>query len=120
APEPEASVEWLLYQALAGTLPSCPNPDPAWRTDLAARLSSYLEKALREAKLRTDWLDINTAYEEAVLHFASQLLDPDQSDFIDVLARNLRSITLAGARNGLAQCLAKLTVPGVPDIYQGS
>lgn len=120
ASEPEASVEWLLYQALAGTLPSRADPDPAWRTDLAARFSSYLEKALREAKLRTDWLEIDTAYEEAVLHFASQLLDPDRSDFTDVLARKLRSITLAGARNGLAQCLAKLTVPGIPDIYQGS
>ena len=44
---------------------------------------------------------------------------PRPSLLADIVAFAQR-ISAAGAVNGLAQTLLKLTVPGVPDIYQGT
>lgn len=118
---PEPQVEWLLYQALAGAWP--PVPDPPSGSDLGAltaRFLPYVGKALREAKLRTDWLAVDEAYEGAVVDFARDLLDPRNKVFLDDFAATLRPFIRAGAINSLSQTLAKLTAPGIPDIYQGA
>lgn len=114
---PEPDVEWLIYQALAGIWPSGEAADEAVEA-LAERFLPYLEKALREAKLRTDWLDEKPEYESAVRSFAERLLR--KSDFIDDFTATLQPFIAAGMVNSLSQTLAKLTAPGIPDIYQGS
>ncbi len=76
-----------------------------------ARLDGYLEKALREAKVRSTWVDPDEAYERAVQDFAWSL-----AGRVAPFAARLGGI---GAEIALDQTLLKLTCPGVPDIYQG-
>ncbi len=74
---PEPVVEWMLFQALAGVWPATLHPqDQAGLKALKTRFLGYVEKSLREAKLRTNWGDSNGAYEKAVLDYASHLLSP--------------------------------------------
>jgi (1->4)-alpha-D-glucan 1-alpha-D-glucosylmutase len=104
---PDGHAEYLLYQTLAG----------AWPVE-GERLAAYLRKALREARRRTSWTDPDEAYERSVLEFAEQsLADPG---FRSSLERFVGEILRAGRINSLAQTLIKLTVPGVPDVYQGT
>jgi (1->4)-alpha-D-glucan 1-alpha-D-glucosylmutase len=120
-PAPEPEVEWMLYQALIGVWPTNLRPDDAKGLKaLEERLVAYVEKSLREAKVRSNWSAVNEAYEEAVLAYARKLLDPNNEvfliDFTDVLKPFLR----AGLVNSVTQTIVKLTAPGVPDVYQGS
>jgi (1->4)-alpha-D-glucan 1-alpha-D-glucosylmutase len=98
--------ELLIYQTLAGAWPIA-----------ADRLEAYLEKAMREAKLASSWITPDVRHEAAVKRFAVDLLDhgPFRYGF-DVIASRVAEV---GARVALAQTLIKLTVPGMPDTYQG-
>ncbi|MCF6367687.1 malto-oligosyltrehalose synthase [Rhizobium halophilum] len=119
-PAPEPSTEWMLYQALAGAWPADPSVSDA--NDLKAleeRFLDYVEKALREAKQRTSWNDVNEAYENAVKSYAKRLLSLD-SEFLSDFQNTLVPFLRAGLVNGITQTLIKMTAPGVPDIYQGS
>ncbi|QBJ16592.1 malto-oligosyltrehalose synthase (plasmid) [Agrobacterium sp. 33MFTa1.1] len=120
-PAPEPSVQWMLYQALAGVWPAEPGVPTGPELDaLEARFLVYVEKSLREAKLRTNWGDNNDAYERAVLAYASHLFAPENSVFLKDFVHSIQPFVLAGLRNSLSQTIIKLTAPGVPDIYQGS
>jgi len=118
---PKAADTWMLYQALAGVWPaSCQIPDAAALASLEARFLAFVEKALREAKLRTDWVDTNEAYETAVLDYARYLFSPENSRFLTDFHQTLQPFIRGGLINSLTQTVIKLTAPGVPDIYQGS
>lgn len=118
---PRAADTWMLYQALAGVWPPALDPqDAAGLNALEARFLAFVEKALREAKLRTDWVDSNEAYETVVLEYARHLLSPDNQDFLRDFSTSLRPFIRAGLVNSLSQTVIKLTTPGVPDVYQGS
>ncbi|WP_130835625.1 malto-oligosyltrehalose synthase [[Erwinia] mediterraneensis] len=120
-PAPEPAVEWMLYQALAGVWPTTQQPqDAAGLQALEARFLPYVEKALREAKQRTDWADSNADYENAVLDYVRHLLSPDNQAFLRDFITALQPFIRAGLVNSLTQTVVKLTAPGVPDIYQGS
>jgi (1->4)-alpha-D-glucan 1-alpha-D-glucosylmutase len=101
-----SSDDALVYQTLLGAWPIEP-----------ARLDAYLEKALREAKVNTNWLEPNEAYEDEVKAFARSLLD-DRA-FREAFDPFQERIAQLGERIALGQTLLKLTCPGVPDIYQG-
>jgi (1->4)-alpha-D-glucan 1-alpha-D-glucosylmutase len=119
-PAPEPDTEWLLYQALAGVWPvGEQRPGAAELAALSQRFEAYVEKALREAKLRTDWADTDEAYEAAVRNYAARMLSPDNADFLDDFVATLQPFISAGTLNSLAQTLIKMTAPGVPDFYQG-
>jgi (1->4)-alpha-D-glucan 1-alpha-D-glucosylmutase len=118
---PEPAVEWMLYQALAGAWPNdLHTEDAAGLKALETRFLGYVEKALREAKLRTNWGDPNESYETAVLEYARTLLSPDNQAFLTDFTDTLRPFIRAGLVNSITQTIIKLTAPGVPDIYQGS
>lgn len=120
-PAPEPAVEWMLYQALAGVWPADLHPEDAKGLKaLEERFVAYAEKALREAKLRTNWGDSNEAYEQAVLTYAGHLLSPENRIFLANFSETLQPFARAGLVNGITQTIVKLTAPGVPDIYQGS
>jgi len=120
-PAPEPEVEWMLYQALVGAWPADLQPgDTAGLEALEERFVAYAEKALREAKLRTNWGDSNEAYEKAVIGYARKLLSPENTTFLTDFAETLQPFIRAGLVNSLTQTILKLTAPGVPDIYQGS
>lgn len=118
---PEPAVEWMLYQALAGAWPTTLQPqDAAGLAALQERFVPFVEKALREAKLRTDWAEGNEQYEKAVLDYTRHLLSPHNQAFLVDFHQALQPFLTAGLINSLTQTVIKLTAPGVPDIYQGS
>jgi (1->4)-alpha-D-glucan 1-alpha-D-glucosylmutase len=113
---PDRNDEYLLYQTLIGSYPV----DGAQEGDFLERLKSYLIKAVREAKVHTEWLKPDLAYERAFIDFADAILDPSDDRFRAEFMPFLNRIAYGGMFNSLAQTLLKMTVPGVPDIYQGS
>nr|WP_318383914.1 malto-oligosyltrehalose synthase [uncultured Enterobacter sp.] len=118
---PKLDIVWMLYQALAGAWPATLAPhDVAGLKDLEDRFVGFVEKALREAKRRTDWIDSNDPYEQAVFDYARHLLSPENAPFLQDFSASLQPFIRAGLTNSLTQTVIKLTAPGVPDIYQGS
>ena len=103
---PDTVERYFIFQTLVGV----------WPIELD-RLEAYVEKALREAKRSTNWIEPDTAHEDRVKAFCRALFEhrPFLSDFEPFAAEVAR----AGERASLGQLLLKLTVPGVPDIYQG-
>ncbi|WP_203655033.1 malto-oligosyltrehalose synthase [Demequina activiva] len=107
----DGRTENLWWQTLVGT--SDEREFMEWD-----RLEGYLIKAMREAKTATTWTGVDTDYESAVLWFA-------QSSHADTQVREIvrgwhRSVA-AGVRAGvLSMKLIQLTMPGVPDVYQGT
>ena len=89
----------------------------AWPID-AERLSAYLLKAAREAKLRTSWTTPDEAYEASLERFVRNILA--DTTFVAELQRSIVPFVRAGRVNSLSQVALKLTAPGVPDIYQGT
>ena len=102
----DTGTEWFLYQTLVG----------AWPIG-AERLREYMQKAMREAKVRTSWVLINVEYESALDEYVDRILA--DKDFVADLDRFVQEIAPAGRINSLAQTLMKYTCPGVPDLYQG-
>ncbi|MEF9386967.1 malto-oligosyltrehalose synthase [Ralstonia solanacearum species complex bacterium KE056] len=121
-PAPAPDAQWMLYQTLVGAWP----PGLDWHDAdgvraFAERIAQWQHKALREAKLRTDWLAPDLDYEQACHDFVFTLLTGEAaSTFLPSLAACVRTIAPAGAVNGLAQLLLRVTVPGIPDLYQGT
>ena len=106
---PDPNSEYLLYQTIVGAWPIEPD-----------RLTGYMSKALREARVHTSWADPDEAYERDVEVFVRGILgDPD---FLSLLGSFLRDnrVVERGRRNSLAQAALLLTCPGIPDIYQGT
>jgi len=71
---PSANEEYFLYQTLLGAWPLAAM-DGAARADFIVRIHTYMEKALREAKVNTSWISPNTEYEGAVHSFLDAILD---------------------------------------------
>jgi maltooligosyltrehalose synthase len=112
----------MLLQTIVGAWPlDLSLKDATGRAAFAARLAGWQEKALREAKLRTDWFDPNQLYETAARQFVRRLVaDNALPDLLADILAFIGSVAAAGAVNGLAQVVLKLTAPGVPDLYQGT
>jgi (1->4)-alpha-D-glucan 1-alpha-D-glucosylmutase len=118
-PAPSRNDIWLLFQTLAGMWPATP-PGDQERENLRQRLQAYMLKAVREAKKNTNWTCPVPAYEDALARYIDALLRPGQPNpFVDEIDRLVARIAPFGFRNSLGQLALKLTVPGVPDIYQG-
>jgi malto-oligosyltrehalose synthase/malto-oligosyltrehalose trehalohydrolase len=112
-PLPDPGFGNLLWQAVLGCWPA--TTDTA---DLRERLHAYADKAMREAGDHTTWTDPDAAYESAVHAAVDAALDDDAVR--RVLEGVLARIVDAGWTNALSLKLLALTVPGVPDVYQGS
>ncbi len=123
---PTAAEQYYLYQTLIGSWPAeLTGVDRLEPTALAAyrdRITAHVVKALREAKERTSWRHPRPDHEAAVVDFVRTLLDGDRhrSLFLEDFLPFQQRVAVAGAVNGLAQLLLKLTAPGVPDVYQGA
>jgi (1->4)-alpha-D-glucan 1-alpha-D-glucosylmutase len=117
-PAPNPDEEYLLYQTLVGAWPI---GGLAAEPGLTRRVEDYMEKALREAKLNTSWIEPNELHDEGVRRFVRAILDPEQSsEFLADFERLHRTVEWAGYWNGLAQTVLKVACPGVPDVYQGT
>jgi (1->4)-alpha-D-glucan 1-alpha-D-glucosylmutase len=119
-PAPDAADEVMLYEMLVGAwLPDVVGEDGV--RGLAERVAAWQLKALREAKRHTAWVAPDEAYEAACKDFLFAILDPSRSSRLwEELAAFAARIGPAGAVNGLTQTVLRLTVPGVPDLYQGT
>ncbi len=117
--------EYLFYQLLLGAWPAewrddAPLP-AAGITDLRDRVVAAMLKSIREAGRNTRWIFGDDAYERAFKAFVVRALDPERSaDFLAAFGAAAARFGAIGAANGLVQAALKLTVPGVPDIYQGA
>ncbi|HEY6962728.1 MAG TPA: alpha-amylase family glycosyl hydrolase [Gaiellaceae bacterium] len=94
--------ELLVLQTLVGAAPI-----------ERERLDGYLEKALREGKVNTNWLSPNEQHERAVKEYAAQAAALIERDPF------LETVRATGRRLALAQLLLKLTSPGIADVYRG-
>jgi (1->4)-alpha-D-glucan 1-alpha-D-glucosylmutase len=82
------------------------------------RAHAYAEKAAREAGLSTRWTDVDEQF-EAALHAMVDAAYDDPATAAEIEAFVARIAPL-GWSNSLAQKLLQLTMPGVPDVYQGT
>ncbi|MGH9155499.1 MAG: malto-oligosyltrehalose synthase [Acidimicrobiales bacterium] len=104
---PDGGAEYLLYQTLVG----------AWPLPVD-RVVAYMEKASREAKVHTSWTEPDPDYDGALAAFVGSVLADGW--FRAELADFVAPLVDAGRVTSLAQKLVALTVPGVPDVYQGT
>jgi (1->4)-alpha-D-glucan 1-alpha-D-glucosylmutase len=116
---PHPADELMLYQMLVG----------AWPLELAAgdregaeafveRIAGWQRKALREGKRRSSWIAPDTAYEEDCERFLRDVMG--DAVFRAAVAAFADAIAAEGAVKSLARTALRLTVPGVPDLYQGT
>jgi (1->4)-alpha-D-glucan 1-alpha-D-glucosylmutase len=123
AAAPDANEEYLFYQTLLGTWPvdAAGHAETTAPPEYVGRLQAYMAKALKEAKMNTSWIQPNEQWDGAVHDFVARVLDPSpKNKFIPSFLPVAEEIARLGAINSLAQVALKLTVPGVPDIYQGN
>jgi len=114
---PDRGDEYLFYQALLGAWPA-EGLDPA---ALAERMSAYMLKAIREAKLHTSWIQADAEYERHTTRFVDQCLTGRRAGgFLESFAPFAARVARVGAVNSLAQLVLKIASPGVPDFYQGT
>jgi len=112
----DAVDELMLYQTLIGAWPL----EQAGEADLLERVSAWQQKALREAKRRSDWNAPDLDYEGQCDGFLRRILRPGADNtFLPALRHFIQEVAAAGALNSLGQTVLRLTVPGVPDLYQG-
>ncbi|MFF8672951.1 malto-oligosyltrehalose synthase [Streptomyces sp. NPDC015242] len=103
---PDAQLAWAAWQTVFGLGPAA-----------AERVQEALLKHVREAGLYTSWTEQEPPYEEAVARFvaAGPCGAPGEriAAFRESLAPHIRA-------NVLGTALVQLTMPGVPDVYQGT
>ncbi|CAN5391201.1 malto-oligosyltrehalose synthase [soil metagenome] len=113
--------ELMIYQTLVG----------AWPQDLSARdadgvagllerVRQWLVKSVREAKRHSRWSAPDEEYEKACLDFVDALAATGLPSRLTLLSSFAEQIAPAGAVGSLVQTLLRMTVPGVPDLYQGT
>jgi (1->4)-alpha-D-glucan 1-alpha-D-glucosylmutase len=121
-PAPDRTDEYRFYQALLGVWPTdLPRDATAAPDDLVARLSDYMLKAVREAKVHTSWLTPNGPYEAALRKFVKgTLTGASGGRLLHAFLPFQQRIALLGAVNSLSQLVIKAGAPGVPDFYQGT
>ncbi|WP_043259792.1 malto-oligosyltrehalose synthase [Streptomyces hokutonensis] len=103
---PDAQLAWAAWQTVFGLGPAD-----------AERVQGALLKHVREAGLHTSWTEQQPSYEEAVAAFvaAGPCGPPGErvAAFREALEPHIRA-------NVLGAALLQLTMPGVPDLYQGT
>ena len=117
AAAPSPGDEYLYYQALLAIWPHTV-PDHSTLENLRDRLQAYMLKAVREAKLRTSWINPDQEYETVLQGFILQSFE--NSLFIKDVSEAAARISRLGLLVGLSQALIKVASPGVPDYYQGT
>jgi (1->4)-alpha-D-glucan 1-alpha-D-glucosylmutase len=113
APSPDPATGLFLWQNIFGVWPAGGEVTESLRE----RLHGYAEKAIREAALHTSWNEPDDAFEEAVHHWLDTVFDgPVAAQLTELVAE----LNPHAASDALGQKLLALTVPGIPDIYQGT
>jgi (1->4)-alpha-D-glucan 1-alpha-D-glucosylmutase len=104
---PDRNMEYLLYQTLVG----------AWPISVT-RAQRFMEKAAKEAKVHTSWINPDETYDRDLNSFVEAAL-ADRA-FVEDLVAFVGTVIEPGRINSLTQTVLRLTCPGVPDLYQGT
>ena len=114
--------EYLFYQLLIGSWPAELTGSKELDSDALAsyseRIKAAMLKSVREAKVHSTWAAPNSSYEEAVIALAGSALKTQH--FLSAFLPFQERVARFGVDNSLAQTVLKLTLPGIPDIYQGA
>ncbi|WP_073694286.1 malto-oligosyltrehalose synthase [Mycobacterium sp. ST-F2] len=110
---PDEGTGLFLWQNIIGMWPVSGDVDDSVRE----RLHAYAEKAIREAELHTDWEQPDREFEGAVSDWIDALLDGPVANEVTAFVGQLDE---AARCDAVAQKLLALTVPGIPDVYQGT
>lgn len=106
-PIPDGPLAALIWQAIVG----------AWPAD-RGRLQSFALKAAREAGNSTNWTDPNLDFERHLAAAVDAVFDvPEVAAALENFVAELEPY---GTSNSLSAKLIQLTMPGVPDVYQGT
>ncbi|MET9661814.1 malto-oligosyltrehalose synthase, partial [Streptomyces sp. NPDC006510] len=113
ATAPDAQFAWQAWQTAVGCakLPG---------GEMAGRLEPALLKAVREAGLFTSWTEPDPAYERAVTDFVAAGPAAGSGPVREMLERFASMLDPYVRANVLGAALVHLTMPGVPDLYQGT
>jgi len=103
---PDAQLAWAAWQTVFGLGPAD-----------AERVQEALLKHVREAGLYTSWTEQEPPYEEAVAAFVAAGPCGAPGEHVAALRTALEPHIRA---NMLGAALVQLTMPGVPDLYQGT
>jgi (1->4)-alpha-D-glucan 1-alpha-D-glucosylmutase len=103
---PDAQLAWAAWQTVFGLGPAAPE-----------RVREALLKHVREAGLYTSWTEQEPAYEKAVAAFVTAGPCGPEGEQVAALRSRLEPHIRA---NELGTALVQLTMPGVPDVYQGT
>lgn len=117
SPVPDRNEEYFLYQTLLGMWPI----EQQEMAGIKDRLQAYALKATREAMVHTRWTRPNLPHEDALKGFVAAILDEKQNPaFLEDFRGFHKQVAFYGMCNSLSHTLLKMTVPGVPDFYQGT
>jgi (1->4)-alpha-D-glucan 1-alpha-D-glucosylmutase len=105
APLSDPSLAHLVWQAVVG----------AWPIE-RERLQAYALKAAREAAASTSYTAPDEKFEAELRAMVDRIYDDLHAELTAFVDR----ITAPGRSNSLGQKLVQLTMPGVPDLYQGT
>ncbi|MEZ5418000.1 MAG: malto-oligosyltrehalose synthase [Vicinamibacterales bacterium] len=119
---PDARDQYLYYQTLLAAWPAGAfAPGTPVPPDLVPRVSAYMHKAIKEAKLHTSWITPNEEYERATAAFVERTLTGRTApEFLAAFLPFAGRVATAGMVNALAQLVLKLASPGIADVYQGT
>ncbi|SDW25951.1 maltooligosyl trehalose synthase [Arthrobacter sp. cf158] len=107
APIPDGPLAALIWQSIVG----------AWPAD-RGRLQAYALKAAREAGNSTNWTDPDADFERHLAAAVDAVFDvPEVAAALENFVAELEPY---GTSNSLSAKLVQLTMPGVPDVYQGT
>ncbi|MGP9805420.1 malto-oligosyltrehalose synthase [Paracoccus sp. NSM] len=105
---------YFLYQLLLGLWPE----NGRIEGDLPERVHAGMLKSVREAAVNTRWINPDEGYEGALDRLITRALT--MPAFRASFARFVSALRADAEAASLIQTALKLTVPGVPDLYQGA
>jgi (1->4)-alpha-D-glucan 1-alpha-D-glucosylmutase len=107
APIPDGPLAVLVWQAIAGAWPAS-----------RERLQGYVVKAAREAGNSTSWTEPNEEFEAKLASAVDAVFDVPE--VTTALEEFVALVDPYGTSNSLSAKIVQLTMPGVPDVYQGT
>jgi (1->4)-alpha-D-glucan 1-alpha-D-glucosylmutase len=110
----DPNLEYFFYQTLLGSFPAGRQAGDDFRD----RVQAAMQKAAREARVFTTWARPNQSFESRLAALVDAALQ--SPEFREAFTPFQQRVARAGAANSLVQTALKLTVPGVPDVYQGA
>ncbi|MGN6495601.1 MAG: malto-oligosyltrehalose synthase [Agriterribacter sp.] len=112
-PAPTRADDYFIYQSIVGGAP----PDMQLTDEWKHRFCNYFLKAVREAKLNSNWVEPDTVYEDSCTAFIMAICN--HAPFIREMTALVKELDRFAHVFSLAQVVLKMTAPGIPDIYQG-